>query len=121
MLITIHLKVITKEAPYKVTYPVMVDFGFYSVSYEMNFSALLTLYRAFSQLKTSQHSAYFSTTGFITPCLAYPIPWQQTAFNGSTPRDVFMQTFSFLGANASLSQSSFLLHDDVLGFFPSLG
>lgn len=102
-------------------YPVMIDFWFYSVFYEMNFSALLTFYRAFAQLKTSQHSVYFSTTGFTTPCLAYPIPWQQTAFYGSTPRDIFMQTFSFLGANASLSQSIFLLHDDVLGFFLSWG
>lgn len=95
MFITIHLKVITKEASGKVIYPLMIDLWFYSVAQEMNFSALLTLYWAFARLKTSQRSAYFSTTGFITPCLAYPIPWQQAAFHGSTLRDVFMQTFRF--------------------------
>lgn len=102
-------------------YPVMIDFWFYSVSYKMNLSARLVPYQAFAQLKISQYSASFPTTGFITPCLAYLRPWQQTAFYSSTPRDVFMQTFGFLKANASLSRSIFLLRDDVLGFFPSLG
>lgn len=79
----------------------MIDF-FYSISYRINFSAIITLYWVFAQLKNTLHSAHFSTRGFKTPCLGYPVPWQQTAFYSSTLRDVFMQTVSFLGPNVSL-------------------
>lgn len=100
------------------TYPFMVGFLFSLDFVKVEFLSCIN--SVLGICSDEKPPVYFPTMGFITPCLAHPIPWRQTEFYSSTPKNVFMKTFSFLCVNASFCQSIFFLCDNVLGYFPTL-